>query len=116
MKEMRQLYDRGVRGFWFTDAQFVGKATRDAKELLRAIKAEGLTGIRWAAHIRADNLTLNSPAVEMYEPFRDRHYIRLASSFARCAWATTFALFWRVAACWRMRASWITCRSTTPST
>ena len=28
----------------------------DAKELLRAIKAEGLTDIRWAAYIRADNL------------------------------------------------------------
>ena len=23
VKEMRQLYDRGVRGFWFTDAQFI---------------------------------------------------------------------------------------------
>ena len=56
--EMRQLYDRGVRGFWFTDAQFIParKYIEDAKELLRAIKAEGLTGIRWAAYIRADNL------------------------------------------------------------
>ena len=56
--KMRQLYDRGVRGFWFTDAQFIParKYIEDAKELLRAIKAEGLTGIRWAAYIRADNL------------------------------------------------------------
>jgi len=23
VSEMRQLYDRGVRGFWFTDAQFI---------------------------------------------------------------------------------------------
>ena len=58
VKEMRQLYDRGVRGFWFTDAQFIParRYIEDAKELLRAIKAEGLTGIRWAAYIRADNL------------------------------------------------------------
>ena len=58
VKEMRQLYDRGVRGFWFTDAQFIParRYIDDAKELLRAIKAEGLTGIRWAAYIRADNL------------------------------------------------------------
>ena len=58
VKEMRQLYDRGVRGFWFTDAQFIParRYIEDAKDLLRAIKAEGLTGIRWAAYIRADNL------------------------------------------------------------
>ena len=58
VKEMRQLYDRGVRGFWFTDAQFIParRYIEDAKELLRAVKAEGLTGIRWAAYIRADNL------------------------------------------------------------
>ena len=45
-------------GFWFTDAQFIParRYIEDAKELLRAIKAEGLTGIRWAAYIRADNL------------------------------------------------------------
>ncbi|WP_370455639.1 photosystem II high light acclimation radical SAM protein [Synechococcus sp. RSCCF101] len=56
--EMRQLYDRGVRGFWFTDAQFIParRYIDDAKQLLRAIRAEGLTGIRWAAYIRADNL------------------------------------------------------------
>ena len=58
VKEMRQLYDRGVRGFWFTDAQFIParRYIEDAKQLLRAIKAEGLEGIRWAAYIRADNL------------------------------------------------------------
>ncbi|NDC15990.1 MAG: radical SAM protein, partial [Synechococcaceae bacterium WB9_2_170] len=56
--EMRQLYDRGVRGFWFTDAQFIParRYIDDAKALLAAIQAEGLTGIRWAAYIRADNL------------------------------------------------------------
>jgi len=56
--EMRQLYDRGVRGFWFTDAQFIParRYIEDAKELLRAIQAEGLSDIRWAAYIRADNL------------------------------------------------------------
>ena len=50
---MRQLYDRGGRGFWFTDAQFVPARcyVEDVKELLRAIKAEGLNGIRWAAYI-----------------------------------------------------------------
>ncbi|MFM9087314.1 MAG: photosystem II high light acclimation radical SAM protein [Cyanobium sp.] len=58
IKEMRQLYDRGVRGFWFTDAQFIParKYIEDAKELLRAIKREGFKDIRWAAYIRADNL------------------------------------------------------------
>lgn len=56
--EMRQLYDRGVRGFWFTDAQFIPakRYMEDAKELLRAIKKEGFNGIRWAAYIRADNI------------------------------------------------------------
>ncbi|MFL0729714.1 MAG: photosystem II high light acclimation radical SAM protein [Prochlorococcus sp.] len=58
--EMRQLYERGVRGFWFTDAQFIParRHIEDAKELLRTIQAEGLVGIRWAAYIRADNLDL----------------------------------------------------------
>ena len=56
--EMRQLYDRGVRGFWFTDAQFIParRYIEDAKQLLRAIQAEGWRDIRWAAYIRADNL------------------------------------------------------------
>ena len=56
--EMRQLYDRGVRGFWFTDAQFIParRYIEDAKQLLRAIQAEGWSDIRWAAYIRADNL------------------------------------------------------------
>ena len=56
--EMRQLYDRGVRGFWFTDAQFIParRYIEDAKELLRGIQAAGMTDIRWAAYIRADNL------------------------------------------------------------
>ncbi|MFN9952031.1 MAG: radical SAM protein, partial [bacterium] len=56
--EMRQLYDRGVRGFWFTDAQFIParRYIEDAKVLLRAIQADGMTDIHWAAYIRADNL------------------------------------------------------------
>ena len=39
--EMAQLYDRGVRGFWFTDAQFIParRYIDDAKQLLRAIQA-----------------------------------------------------------------------------
>jgi radical SAM superfamily enzyme YgiQ (UPF0313 family) len=58
VREMRQLYDRGVRGFWFTDAQFIParRYIEDTKQLLRAIQAEGLKDIRWAAYIRADNL------------------------------------------------------------
>ena len=58
VREMRQLYDRGVRGFWFTDAQFIParRYIDDAKQLLRAIQAEGLRDILWAAYIRADNL------------------------------------------------------------
>ncbi len=58
VKEMRQLYDLGVRKFWFTDAQFIParKYIEDAKQLLRAILQEKLDGISWAAYIRADNL------------------------------------------------------------
>ena len=58
VKEMRQLYDLGVRSFWFTDAQFIPARghINNAKELLLAILEEGLTDIRWAAYIRADNL------------------------------------------------------------
>ena len=56
--EMRKLYELGVRNFWFTDAQFIParRYIEDAKELLKAIQAEGLQGINWAAYIRADNL------------------------------------------------------------
>lgn len=57
--EMRQLYDRGVRNFWFTDAQFIParKFIADAVELLEKILDSGMTDIHWAAYIRADNLT-----------------------------------------------------------
>lgn len=56
--EMRQLYDRGVRGFWFTDAQFIPTRSHieSAKQLLKAILADGMSDIRWAAYIRADNI------------------------------------------------------------
>lgn len=58
VSEMRQLYDLGIRSFWFTDAQFIPakRYIEDAKMLLRAIKSEGLKDIHWAAYIRADNL------------------------------------------------------------
>ena len=58
VKEMRQLYDRGVRNFWFTDAQFIParRYMDDASELLEKIQASGMTDIHWAAYIRADNL------------------------------------------------------------
>ena len=58
VKEMRQLYEMGVRSFWFTDAQFIPARghINNAKELLSAILEEGLNDIRWAAYIRADNL------------------------------------------------------------
>ncbi len=57
--EMRQLYDRGIRNFWFTDAQFIParKYMDDAIELLQKIVDSGMTDIKWAAYIRADNLT-----------------------------------------------------------
>lgn len=57
--EMRQLYDRGVRNFWFTDAQFIParKFIDDAIELLQKIIDAGMQDIHWAAYIRADNLT-----------------------------------------------------------
>jgi radical SAM superfamily enzyme YgiQ (UPF0313 family) len=59
VKEMRQLYDRGIRNFWFTDAQFIParKYIDDAVELLQKIQASGMHDIHWAAYIRADNLT-----------------------------------------------------------
>lgn len=58
VREMRQLYERGIRNFWFTDAQFVPskKYIADCIELLQAIKDSGMEGIHWAAYIRADNL------------------------------------------------------------
>ncbi|BDI16621.1 radical SAM protein [Nostoc cf. commune SO-36] len=57
--EMRQLYDRGIRNFWFTDAQFIPakKFIADAIELLQKIVDSGMRDIHWAAYIRADNLT-----------------------------------------------------------
>lgn len=59
VKEMQQLYDRGVRNFWFTDAQFIParRFMNDAVELLQKILDAGMTDIHWAAYIRADNLT-----------------------------------------------------------
>jgi len=58
IKEMKQLYELGVRGFWFTDAQFIPtkKNIEDAKLLLRAIRDQGWNDINWAAYIRADNI------------------------------------------------------------
>jgi radical SAM superfamily enzyme YgiQ (UPF0313 family) len=58
IEEMRQLYEMGVRGFWFTDAQFIPskKHIHDAKLLLQAIKDQGWKDIKWAAYIRADNI------------------------------------------------------------
>ncbi len=57
--EMRQLYQRGVRNFWFTDAQFIParKFIPEAEALLAAILAAGMGDIHWAAYIRADNLS-----------------------------------------------------------
>ncbi|OKH20449.1 radical SAM protein [Hydrococcus rivularis NIES-593] len=59
VKEMRQLYDRGIRNFWFTDAQFIParKFIDDAIELLQKIVDARMKDIHWAAYIRADNLT-----------------------------------------------------------
>lgn len=59
VKEMQQLYKKGVRNFWFTDAQFIParKYIDDAVELLQKIVDAGMTDIHWAAYIRADNLT-----------------------------------------------------------
>ena len=59
VKEMRQLYDRGIRNFWFTDAQFIPakKYIPDAIELLQKIVDSGMKDIHWAAYIRADNVT-----------------------------------------------------------
>lgn len=57
--EMQQLYNRGIRNFWFTDAQFIParKFIDDAIELLKKIVDAGMTDIHWAAYIRADNLS-----------------------------------------------------------
>ncbi|MDC3093976.1 B12-binding domain-containing radical SAM protein [Prochlorococcus sp. AH-716-M10] len=58
IQEMKQLYEIGVRGFWFTDAQFIPTKNhiKDAKLLLQAIKDQGWTDLKWAAYIRADNI------------------------------------------------------------
>ena len=57
--EMQQLYDRGIRNFWFTDAQFIParRYIPDAIDLLQKILDAGMADIHWAAYIRADNLT-----------------------------------------------------------
>jgi len=57
--EIRQLYNRGIRNFWFTDAQFIParRFIDDAIELLQKILDAGMKDIHWAAYIRADNLT-----------------------------------------------------------
>ncbi len=59
VSEMQQLYDRGIRNFWFTDAQFIParKFMSDAEELLEKVLDAGMSDIHWAAYIRADNLT-----------------------------------------------------------
>ncbi|NEO84460.1 MAG: B12-binding domain-containing radical SAM protein [Spirulina sp. SIO3F2] len=59
VKEIAQLYDRGIRNFWFTDAQFIParKFMSGVEELLEKIIASGMNDIHWAAYIRADNLT-----------------------------------------------------------
>jgi radical SAM superfamily enzyme YgiQ (UPF0313 family) len=59
VKEMQQLYERGIRNFWFTDAQFIPakRYIDDAVELLEKILASGMRDTHWAAYIRADNLT-----------------------------------------------------------
>ncbi|MEO0801739.1 MAG: photosystem II high light acclimation radical SAM protein [Cyanobacteria bacterium J06642_2] len=58
VREMKQLYNRGMRNFWFTDAQFIParRYINDAIELLQKILDAGMTDIHWAAYIRADNL------------------------------------------------------------
>ncbi len=58
IEEMKQLYEMGVRGFWFTDAQFIPTKNhiQDAKLLLQAIKDQGWTDLKWAAYVRADNI------------------------------------------------------------
>jgi radical SAM superfamily enzyme YgiQ (UPF0313 family) len=57
--EMRQLYNRGIRNFWFTDAQFIPakRFIPDVVELLQKILDSGMKDIHWASYIRADNLT-----------------------------------------------------------
>ncbi|NJK99740.1 MAG: B12-binding domain-containing radical SAM protein [Spirulinaceae cyanobacterium SM2_1_0] len=59
VKEIEQLYRRGARNFWFTDAQFIParRFIDDVIELLQKILDAGLDDIHWAAYIRADNLT-----------------------------------------------------------
>ena len=58
ISEIKQLYNLGVRGFWFTDAQFIPSRghIQNAKDILKAILNEELYDLRWAAYIRADNL------------------------------------------------------------
>ncbi|WP_287127383.1 photosystem II high light acclimation radical SAM protein [Candidatus Cyanaurora vandensis] len=59
VNEMQQLYNRGIRNFWFTDAQFIPSKMYipGCIELLEKIKASPMQDIHWAAYIRADNVT-----------------------------------------------------------
>lgn len=59
VEEIKQLYNRGIRNFWFTDAQFIParRFINDAIELLQKILDAGMDDIHWAAYIRADNLS-----------------------------------------------------------
>jgi radical SAM superfamily enzyme YgiQ (UPF0313 family) len=59
VKEMQQLYQRGIRNFWFTDAQFIParRYIDDVIELLQKVLEAGMDDIHWAAYIRADNVT-----------------------------------------------------------
>jgi hypothetical protein len=61
--EMRQLYDRGVRNFWFTDAQFIParRFMRMPRNCCKKSSMRAWNDIHWAAYIRADNITRNWP-------------------------------------------------------
>jgi len=53
--EMQQLYNRGIRNFWFTDAQFIPPVNiNDAVELLQLILDAGMKDIHWAAYIQTE--------------------------------------------------------------
>ena len=119
--EMRQLYDRGVRGFWFTDAQFIParRYIADAKELLRAILTAGMTDIHWAAYIRADNLD-EELAQLMVQSGMSYFEIGITSGsqelVRKCEWATICELFWRIVAYWHGQVFGKKFPSTIPST
>ena len=109
VKEMRQLYDRGVRGFWFTDAQFIllGATSKTPRNCFGRSRPRP-DRIR-CLHPRRQSDPEHQLMVETASYFEIG--ITLAQELVRkMRMDTTCAPFWRAAACLPMQASATTSR------